>query len=128
MSDPKAMMEIAAREIDDALAEAITGQIDAWPPHVPKLGESERMYRRVNPASARLKATDPGRMLRTFGELAQRVGHLDNTGAPCRIEWDGEHDACGICEAIGAVLAKLRECDLDADDIEARLMPVMRGI
>jgi len=61
-------------------------------------------------------------MLRAFGALALRVGHLDNTGAPCRIEWNGYHDACGICEAIGAVLANLRECGIDADTI-ARRMP-----
>ena len=67
---------------------------------------------------------DHGRMLRAFGALALRVGHLDNTGAPCRIEWNGYHDACGICEAIGAVLAKLRECGIDADTLVRRMPDV----
>ena len=65
--------------------------------------------------------TDPGRMLRAFGAIAARVGHLDNTGEPCRIEWDGKHDACAVCEAFGAVLASLRTSGIDADTLSKRM-------
>lgn len=66
-------------------------------------------------------ASDPGRMLRAFGALATRVGHLDNTGAPCRISWDGEHDCCYVCNVVGVLLESLREHDLDADALIARM-------
>ena len=64
---------------------------------------------------------DHGRMLRAFGALALRVGHLDNTGAPCRIAWDGEHDACYVCNVVGVLLEALREHDLDADALTERM-------
>lgn len=65
--------------------------------------------------------TDPGRMLRAFGAIATRVGHLDNTGAPCRIEWDGAHDCCYVCNVNGVLLAALRDHGLDADTLKERL-------
>ena len=67
--------------------------------------------------------TDPGRMLRAFGAIATNVGYLDNSGAPCRLEFGGDHDCCAICEAFGALLKTLRDCGMDADSIAARTPP-----
>lgn len=67
--------------------------------------------------SDRPPPTDPGRMLRAFGAIAARVGHLDNTGAPCRIEFDTFHDACAICCLYVKLLDHMRDHGLDADEL-----------
>lgn len=65
--------------------------------------------------------SDSGAMLRAFAALVGRVGHLDNTRAPCRVAFDGYHDACSICEVIGVTLAAMRERGLDATMVRSRM-------
>lgn len=51
-----------------------------------------------------------------FARLIARGGHLDNTGAPCRIDYGG-HDCCYVCNVAQDMIASLAAHGMDAESI-----------
>ncbi len=56
------------------------------------------------------------RVKKIMRALEDRGAHLDNTGASCRIDWDG-HDCCYTCNLVEAVL-KAAAHELAGEDDE----------